>query len=73
MAKVTVDKDKCIGCGACTATCPEIFEFDDDGLAKVVKDEINDDVKMVKDEINDDVKMAAEGCPTEAIEVKEEN
>ena len=55
MAKVTVDKDKCIGCGAC-------IEFDDDGLAKVVKDEINDDVKM-----------AAEGCPTEAIEVKEEN
>lgn len=62
MAKVTVDKDKCIGCGACTATCPEVFEFDNDGLAKVVKDEINDDVKM-----------AAEGCPTEAIEVKEEN
>lgn len=62
MAKVTVNKEKCIGCGACTATCPEVFEFDDDGLAKAVKDEINDDVKM-----------AAEGCPTEAIEINEEN
>lgn len=60
MAKVTVNKDKCIGCGACTAICPEVFEFDDDGLAKAVKDEINDDVKM-----------AAEGCPTEAIEIEE--
>ena len=62
MAKVEVNKDKCIGCGACTATCPEVFEIGDDGLATVIKDEINDDVKM-----------AAEGCPTEAIEIKEEN
>lgn len=60
MAKITVNKDKCIGCGACTATCPEVFTFDDDGLAKVIKEEINDDVKM-----------AAEGCPTEAIEIEE--
>ena len=60
MAKVTVDKDKCIGCGACTATCAEVFDFDDDGLAKVIKEEINNDVKM-----------AAEGCPTEAIEIEE--
>ena len=61
MAKVTVEKDKCIRCGACTATCPEVFDFDDDGLAKVIKDEVNDDVKM-----------AAEGCPTEAIKIENE-
>ena len=59
MAKVEVDKDKCIGCGACTAIAPDTFEFDDDGLAKAVNNEINDDVKT-----------AAEGCPTEAITVK---
>ena len=62
MAKVTVDKDKCIGCGACTATCPEVFDIDSDGLAKVIKEEINDDVKT-----------ATESCPTEAIEINEEN
>lgn len=56
MTKVTVDKDKCIGCGACTAIAPDVFEFDDDGLAKAVKNEITEDVKT-----------AAEGCPTEAI------
>ncbi len=60
MAKVEVDKSKCIGCGACTATAPDVFEFDDDGLAKAVKQEINDDVKT-----------AAESCPTEAITVEE--
>ena len=62
MAKVKVNKDKCIGCGACAATCPEVFELGDDGLAEVIKDEINDDVKT-----------AAEGCPVEAIEIEEEN
>lgn len=60
MPKVEVDKEKCIGCGACTAVAPDTFEFDDDGLAKATKNEINDDVKT-----------AAEGCPTEAITVEE--
>ncbi len=60
MAKIEVDKNKCIGCGACTAIAPDVFEFDDDGLAKAIKNEINDDVKT-----------AAEGCPTEAITVEE--
>lgn len=59
---VKVNKDKCIGCGACTAIAPEIFDFDDDGLAKVIKNEVNEDVKI-----------AAESCPTEAIEIKEKN
>ena len=60
MTKVKVDKDKCIGCGACTAVAPDVFEFDDDGLAKVIEEKINDDVISAK-----------EGCPTEAITVEE--
>lgn len=60
MSKVEVDKNKCIGCGACTAIAPNVFEFDDDGLAKAVSNTVNDDVKT-----------AAEGCPTEAITVEE--
>jgi len=60
MAKVEVDKNKCIGCGACTAIAPDVFEFDDDGLAKAVSNTVNEDVKT-----------AAEGCPTEAITAEE--
>lgn len=31
---VTVDKDTCIGCGACTGVCPvESITLDDDGKA----------------------------------------
>ena len=35
MKKYTiVDKATCIACGACGATAPEIFDYDDDGLAE---------------------------------------
>ena len=26
--------DGCISCGACVTTCPEVFSFDEDGLAE---------------------------------------
>ena len=62
--KAKVNKDLCIGCGACTTIAQDVFEFDDDGLAKVVKEKIEDNEK-------DDVIDASESCPTEAIEVNE--
>ena len=59
-----VDKDICIGCGACAAICPDVFEIDDDGLAKsivdVVPEEVNEDI--IEDAID-----AKEGCPVDAI------
>lgn len=32
---VSVDKEKCIGCGSCEATCPEVFKMDDDMKAHI--------------------------------------
>ena len=58
--KLKVNKDLCIGCGACQAVCPEVFEIEDDGLATVISN-INDNVK-------EDAIDAKEGCPTSAIE-----
>lgn len=52
MAKV--DKNKCIGCGACAAVCPEGFEIVD-GKAKVK----NKDAKCIGE--------AIAACPVEAI------
>ena len=57
---VKVNKDLCISCGSCVAIAPENFDFDDEGLATVKKEEINDDVKD-----------AAEACPTDAIELED--
>ena len=31
--KFKVDKDACIGCGACQAICEDVFEITDDGYA----------------------------------------
>ena len=63
--KVVVNRDNCIGCGACEAICPKVFQLDDEGLSKV----ICEDFTNVNEE---DVVEAKESCPTSAIEeVKE--
>ena len=62
--KFEVDKDICIGCGACQAICPDVFEIDDDGLAKVVT---NPNEEILEDAID-----AKEGCPVNAINKVEE-
>ena len=59
-----VDKDACIGCGACPDICPEIFKMEDDGLAAAYKN-------PVPSEHEESAKEAAEGCPTEAIHLEE--
>ncbi len=59
--KLKVDKSLCIGCGACQATCPDVFEIDDDGFATTIVDEIDDEFK-------EDAIDAKEGCPLSAIE-----
>lgn len=62
--KVKVNKDACIGCGACASICPEVFELNDEGLSEVKEEE-------VKDELQDEVRDAADSCPTGAIVVEE--
>jgi len=41
--KVKVNKDACIGCGACAAICPDVFEIDDEGLSTVTNEEVPSD------------------------------
>ena len=36
MAKLTVDKDLCIGCGLCVGTYDSAFTFDAEGKAEVI-------------------------------------
>lgn len=58
-----VDKDTCIGCGACPEFCPEVFKMDDDGLAVAY-------ANPVPSEVEASAKEAEEGCPVDAITVK---
>lgn len=63
--KARVNKDSCIGCGACVGLCDDVFEFGDDGLAQVKVDSI-------PEEYEEDTQDAIEGCPTSAIEEVDE-
>ncbi len=57
---VSVDKEKCIGCGACAAACESVFEMNDGKAA----------VKAGKKNSKDScVKEAAENCPVQAIKI----
>lgn len=62
--KAKVLDSLCIGCGACAALVPDEFDFNDDGYAEAVNEE-------VKEENKDLVKEAKENCPTGAISVEE--
>ena len=55
-----VNKDRCIGCGACGGTCSEVFDFDEDNLATVTTQPTDDNVELAT--------TALENCPTDAIE-----
>lgn len=64
MAKVKLDKNLCVGCGMCAQQNPKYFEFGDDGLSEVIKEEIEDgDLESVQESV--------ELCPTEAISIEE--
>ena len=65
MAKIpVVELDKCIGCGLCVSTCPDVFELDNNGKS-VVKDPDGCD--------KCDCQNAIDGCPSDAISWKEED
>lgn len=58
MKNVIVDKEKCIGCGACIAIDPAHFDFSDEGYSEVIS---NNNLNT------DELKNAMDSCPTNAI------
>ena len=59
------DLEKCIGCGACAALVPEIFEIDMEKMKSFVKKQPESEEEVNK------AKEAAEACPVNAIQVSE--
>ena len=55
--------DGCISCGACIATCPEVFRFDEDGLAEAYA--------KVTPEHESAAIEAKEECPVAVIMIEE--
>ena len=60
---VKVNKDACIGCGACQALVSDVFDIDDEGLAYILEDaKIEENIEGIKE--------ASDNCPTGAIVVE---
>ncbi|HIW83432.1 MAG TPA: ferredoxin [Candidatus Dorea gallistercoris] len=56
--------DGCISCGACVAACPEVFRFDEDGLAEAYAD-------SVPPECEASAVDARDCCPVAVIDLEE--
>ncbi len=72
MSKFTlVDQDTCISCGACGAAAPDIFDYDEEGLAFSILDE-NEGTTAIPEELIEDFYDALEGCPTDSIKISDQ-
>ena len=64
MSRIAVDRDRCVGSGACEALAPDVFEVDDDGVLVVHRQE-------PADEELSDVRDAVQACPTRSLSLAE--
>lgn len=55
---INVDKNLCIGCGACAAICPDSFKMNDEGKSEVIGQNNQDCAQN-----------AAQSCPVQAIKI----
>ncbi|MCD6134020.1 MAG: ferredoxin [Candidatus Omnitrophica bacterium] len=60
MAKVSIDRSTCVGCGLCVNTCPDCFQLTSEGVAEVTNSECS----------SCNVEEIASQCPVNAIKVE---
>lgn len=61
--KAVVNKEGCISCGLCVSTCPEVFAFDENGVA-----EANG---QITDSNFASAESARSSCPVAVIDIVE--
>jgi ferredoxin len=59
-SKITVDKEECIGCGACVSMCSSMFKMV--GGKSVPKKDTVDNIGCAQE--------AADGCPVSCIKIQ---
>ena len=69
--KTRIIREDCIACGNCNAICPDIYDYDEDGIAYCVIDD-NTMVEEVTEKYRSLVLEAKDNCPTEAVYVEED-
>lgn len=67
--KIIHDRNACIGCGSCAATCPDFWVMDKDGKSKLVGGKkAGSNFELQVDDLACN-KEAAEVCPTNCIHI----
>lgn len=72
MAKIILEREKCIGCGSCAVLCPKYFEMTGDGkstLKNSTKNQKTNNFELKTKEI-ECIQVAAEACPVQIIHVE---
>lgn len=72
MAKIIQNYEGCIGCGSCSAVCPDFWDMDyDKGKAVLKKGKKNEKTGEYELETNDIAcnQGAAEVCPVQVIKI----
>ena len=54
------------------SSCPDIYDYDDEGIAYVILDD-NKGIEAVPEELLEDMEDAFEGCPTDSIKIADES
>ena len=70
MPKIIHERDKCIGCGACTAVCPKFWEMGNNGKSVLKggkKKGKNFELDLKNAACNKDAEAS---CPVQCIHVK---
>jgi len=69
MSKIKLEREKCIGCGSCSALCPKYFELQEDGKSHIVGS-TKADVEELEVEKIECAESAAEACPAQCIHIE---
>ncbi|RCW64881.1 ferredoxin [Saliterribacillus persicus] len=66
-----IDRETCIACGVCGATAPQLYDYDDEGIAYAHRDNNKGNLK-VDEQDHEDMFDSSDGCPTESVIIKEQ-
>lgn len=72
MAKIILERFKCIGCGSCCNVCGKFFEMAEDGKSHLKESKLNPETEIEEREVKNSecAKEAAEVCPVNCIHIR---
>ena len=71
--KIVQFKEECISCGACAAICPDYWDMDDEGMARLKeskKIDNNWELEIDSEDARASNQEAADACPVNIIKIE---